>query len=331
MAIRCHPALPGDIRKCVEIVAAHSVLRNRYAEILPDLSQVMLSLLGREAFTCVVVEEEGVTSRILGGWVSTFVQESFFREMKTPPSFWGTPEIVRRELNGQSVILPDSELRRENFGRGLSLFIWHLGIPEDERRLELVSTILDSFVKAHRGYNLTEFIGQADSWNHFAAMRQAGGCIILPASGEYADCLESIDVDVTQTPVNVGITRELAQGAAIGSWCSLMFDYSPPRLGLNRSQQRLLSAALNGHTDEELSKHLDISLLTVKKVWVEINRRAAQHLPEAFADLLHDNHTQRRGKQKRHRLLSFLQKHPEELRPTLPQRKGAIARKQSVG
>ena len=49
MAIRGRPAKPHDIRKCVEIVTAHSVLRSRYAEILSDLSPVMLSLLGREA------------------------------------------------------------------------------------------------------------------------------------------------------------------------------------------------------------------------------------------------------------------------------------------
>jgi DNA-binding CsgD family transcriptional regulator len=291
----------------------------------------MLSLLGREAFSCMVVEEEGVTSRILGASVSTFVQESFFCEMKTPPSFWGTPEIVRRELNGQSVILSNDELRRDNIGSGLNLFVWHLGISEDERRLEVGSTMLDSFVKAHGGYNLKEFMGQADTWGHFAAMRQAGGCFIRPTGGEYADSLESIDVDVTQTPVNVGISREMARGTAIGSWCSALFDYSSPRLGLSRSQQRLLSAALNGHTDEELSKHLDISLFTVKKVWLEIDRRAALNLPEVFADLRHDGQTQWRGKQKRHRLLSYLQEHPEELRPALRQRNGTIVGKQSIG
>jgi hypothetical protein len=279
----------------------------------------MLSLLGREAFSFMVVEEEGVTSRVLGGWVSTFVQESFFREIKTPPSFWGTPEIVRRELDGQSVILSDSELRRDNIGRGLNLFIWHLGIPEDEHRLEVGSTIVNSFVKAHRGYNLKEFMGQADSWNHFAAMRQSGGCIIRPTSGEYADCFESIEVDVTQTPVNVGITRELARGSAIGSWGSSLFDYSPPHMGLSHAQQRLLSAALAGHTDEELAEELGVSLFTVKKVWREIDRRAAEQLPVQFAGFFEEDQAQHRGRQKRHHLLAYLNDHPEELRPILRQ------------
>jgi hypothetical protein len=92
-----------------------------------------------------------------------------------------------------------------------------------------------------------------------------------------------------------------------------------------------LSAALNGHTDEELSKHLDISLFTVKKVWLEIDRRAALNLPEVFADFRHDGQTQWRGKQKRHRLLSYLHEHPEELRPALRQRNGTIVGKQSIG
>jgi hypothetical protein len=180
MTVRGRPAKPNDIRKCVGIVAAHPVLRRRYAEILSDLPKVMLSLLSREAFSCMVVAEEGATSQILGGAVSTFVQESFFREIKMPPSFWGTPEIVRRELKGQSVILSNSELLRANADNGLNLFIWHLGIPDDQQRPEVVTALLSSFVNAYGGYNLKEFIGQADSWRHFAAMRQSGGCIIWP-------------------------------------------------------------------------------------------------------------------------------------------------------
>jgi hypothetical protein len=314
----------------VGIVAAHPVLRRRYAEILSDLPKVMLSLLSREAFSCMVVAEEGATSQILGGAVSTFVQESFFREIKMPPSFWGTPEIVRRELKGQSVILSNSELLRANADNGLNLFIWHLGIPDDQQRPEVVTALLSSFVNAYGGYNLKEFIGQADSWRHFAAMRQSGGCIIWPESGEYADHFESIEVDVTQTPVNVGITRELAQGPAIGSWVSTLFNYSPPRLGLSRAQQRMISAALDGHIDEELSKQLSISLFTVKKEWLEVGRRAARNLPAAFADFLHEDQPKWRGKQKRHRLLAYLHEHPEELRPTLRQRKNNVAGKQII-
>jgi DNA-binding CsgD family transcriptional regulator len=320
MAIRGRPAQPGDIRKCVEVVCAHPVLRHRYAEILADLPYVMESLRGREAFACTVFEEVEQFPRILGGSVSTFVQESFFREIKTPPSFWGTPEIVRRELKGESVILSDSEVLRANAGDGLNMFIWHLGVlNEDAEHLEVAASMLNSFVNIFRGYNLKEFLGQPDTQNHFIGMRNAGGIVIRPSDGRYADYHESIDVDVTKVPVSVGITRELAQRASIGSWISSLFQYSSPQMGLSRAQQRLLSAALAGHTDEELGGELGISLFTVKKVWREIDRRAAEKLPVQFANFFEENQAQHRGRQKRHHLLAYLHEHPEELRPILRQ------------
>ena len=74
-------------------------------------------------------------------------------------------------------------------------------------------------------------------------------------------------------PRNVGMTRELAltHGA---SWVGTLFLYAPPRIGLSRSEQRLLlSAFTQGGTDEELSANLAISVFAVKKAWRSIYDR----------------------------------------------------------
>ena len=74
----------------------------------------------------------------------------------------------------------------------------------------------------------------------------------------------------------VGITRDLElkrQRDWGGSWVGALFDYHPPMLGFNRSEQRLLSCALPGATDEQLAETLGTSLPTVKKMWISIYRR----------------------------------------------------------
>jgi hypothetical protein len=59
-----------------------------------------------------------------------------------------------------------------------------------------------------------------------------------------------------------------------------LFDDHPPVLGLNRSEQRLLSCALPGATDEQLAETLELSLPAVKKTWASIYRRVEDCLPD---------------------------------------------------
>jgi len=321
MPFRRRPARPNDLCKCVNVLAAHPILGPRYAGILADLQKVMLSLLEREAFNCTVFEEIGPPVRILGGAVSSFVQDSFLRQLKTPPSFWGTPELVLRELSDRSAILSDQEVRYANSNDGLSMYVWHTGmLEEDLERMEVATLVLSTFIENFRGYNLKEFLGQAESWRQFGAMRQAGGCFVRPSDGQYAEYHEAIKpADVAKTPLLVGTTREMARGRTIGSMIALLFNYTPPRLGLRRSHQRLVLAALAGQTDEELSKELGVSLAAVKKAWREISNLMAPYLP-LVGDAHGDGHRHSRGKQKRHHLLAYFREHPEELRPIERQR-----------
>lgn len=87
-------------------------------------------------------------------------------------------------------------------------------------------------------------------------------------------------------------------------------------LGFNRSEQRLLSCALPGATDEQLTEMLEVSLPAIKKMWISIYHRVENCLPELISDPLPgDTPASGRGKEKRRRLLAYLREHPEELRP----------------
>ena len=117
----------------------------------------------------------------------------------------------------------------------------------------------------------------------------------------------------------MGTTRELEQapGNWSASWVGHLFDYRPPRLGLSRSEQRLLSYALSGATDEHMADAMGVSLPTVKKRWISIYQRMEDSVPALVSDTRADMPAASRGREKRRGLLSYLREHPEELRPVL--------------
>ena len=137
--------------------------------------------------------------------------------------------------------------------------------------------------------------------------------------GGYTCNLRKDPTEIVRNPHILGITRELEakrQSRWAGSWVGALFDYHPPVLGFNRSEQRMLSCAVPGATDEQLAEALETSLSVVKKMWVSIYRRVEDYRPELVASPLpSDMPASGRGREKRRRLLAYLREHPEELRP----------------
>lgn len=142
---------------------------------------------------------------------------------------------------------------------------------------------------------------------------EGGGLPLSPVSGEYT---ESLDLPSTlDQPHLFGLTRELARDKM--SWISSLFLYRPPEIIFSGSERKLLTVALRGLTDEELSDELAISLSGVKKVWCSIYERASQFV-DGFIQNSEFEEEQRngdRGKQKKQRIVAHLREHPEELRP----------------
>ncbi|MDQ2688075.1 MAG: hypothetical protein M3Y28_09440, partial [Armatimonadota bacterium] len=102
-----------------------------------------------------------------------------------------------------------------------------------------------------------------------------------------------------------------------GSYISVMFQHTPPRIWFRPAEQQLLLQALQGVTDEEMAASLNLSQSAVKNRWRGIYDRvmksAADLLPQhSFENGLSD---QKRSKEKRRRLLNYLRYHMEELRP----------------
>jgi hypothetical protein len=167
-----------------------------------------------------------------------------------------------------------------------------------------------SFVRNLRGYHLVEIIGEV-SGHADLTWALSGG---FRVRSDYADWYKD-RVDPHPRRYLIGLTRDEALSTQ-GSVLSLMFHYAPPRFAFTSAQRRLLDEAMQHKTDAEIASALCISVSAVKKGWAAIFDRAGdvlasiplQSTPLSAAQSV-------RGIQKRHRLLTYLLDHPEELRP----------------
>jgi DNA-binding CsgD family transcriptional regulator len=117
-------------------------------------------------------------------------------------------------------------------------------------------------------------------------------------------------------PFLIGLRRE---EASEGSTMAPTFFYSRPRFGLKPWEQDMLTQALLGKSDAELSTGLHVSPSTVAKRWHAIYERTAAVATDLFpCDAATGQSPQTRGSEKRRHLLAYLRHHPEELRPHLP-------------
>jgi hypothetical protein len=336
MAVQSRRMQPRDVDHCVELIAAHPVIGPRYGAAINDLRTAWLRLLSCQAKNATVFEKvERSRSKLCFVGVTVFVTDDFVRELKTAPLFWFGPELAKRIAQGRAVILSDKELAEANARDGLNLLVWEGcfqlesgGDPEVPRH------VMDVFVDEHKGYRLKELISsQLESPERLAWTLQSG-CFLWDAeNGRYADAPMGEISRIASTPHIVGITRdlELQRRPWGASWVGTLFDYEPPRFAFTRPEQRLLLSALSGDvTDQELAENLALSVAAIKKEWLSIYDRVAGCDANVIGDNAQPDATSKRGKEKRRRLLAYLRRHPEELRPASPrvhplQRTGRIS------
>ena len=335
MSLRWRPMKPKDVAGCAGIIAAHPVIGPRYGPLVKDLGRAWLRLLDSQAMTTAVFEEvEKGRVTLAGVGVGVFVHDEFVRELKTRPQFWFGPELVKRALDGNSPVLSDQEVRAANSGDGLNELVWET-LPRQSfaQRTELYHLMGGAYIEIHRGFRLKEMItSQAESPQRLQWALDAGGLCWDPKTARYVKSLKRGMEEFARDPHIVGITRELEFGRP-GSWVGSLFDYRPPRFWFSVGEQRLLIHGIADRTETNalLAKELGVSLPTVKKMWLSIYDRVAQQAPELMAGDAPSGADGKRGKEKRRRLLAYLQDHPEELRPVLRRSNGQKTRRQVAG
>ncbi|MGC1386062.1 MAG: hypothetical protein WA823_19985 [Candidatus Acidiferrales bacterium] len=304
-----------DMSACVEIIAAHPVLGPRYGPALDHLESAWRPILRSDAFFGLVFKETAPgMSRTLGAQIACFITDQFAAEIVTRPLKWIGPKLVNRVLSGPLPILTDAEVRRANSTDGLNLLVWPACFsPEDETDVELRQTCQALFFDLFRGFNVKRMQTQVTHPMELHMAVNSGAGYLLDTDPNYSQDLGKSEWVVMQFHM-LETTRELSSQHP-GTWVHQFFAYRKPKIGLPPSEQRLLCAALQGGTDEELAKVLSISLSAVKKMWASVYLRVESIKPSDLKFAPNANADGDRGREKKHKLLAYLREHQEELRP----------------
>lgn len=318
--MRYRPMEPGDVRECAEIVAKHPIIGPRYGSRIKDLPAAWLRLLACEAkCASVFYADDGSHAPICFVGVSIFVTDDFVRELKAAPGFWLGPELVMRILRGDSPVLLEAQFVEANSRGGLNLIVWEGCFRSGfETNSEINGYVMSAFIEEHSGYLFKELISsQMESVERLRWVLGSGARLWNSVAGRYETSFTMPLECIVEKPHLLGVTRKMERTDPWNqSWVGSLFDYRPPVCGFSRSERRMLLTALQGGTDEELSRELNLSVPTIKKMWISVYRRIDDRLPE-----LNPNRSEpevemtRRGKEKKRHLLTYLRKHPEELRP----------------
>lgn len=255
--------------------------------------------------------------RIVGFGGAIFVSDSLFRQETANPAPGLNARIVASIANGTADVLSHEEIRRANTRDGLNLVISHAAwVPNalvGDQWSAFESVMSQAFFGLVRGYRLVRLVREAGSSEAIAHVK---------AQRIFAT-MHTFEAFHAANPDN-GWNRDRALFVAERDDClalpasvaSMLFSYTEPLLHLRDTDQELLLAALDGSTDVELARALQLKLPTLKKRWASLFDRVRSIRPDLVPYAEDDTHDTR-GPQKRHRLLAYLRDHPEELRPRL--------------
>lgn len=254
-------------------------------------------------------------SQIVGFGSTVFVSDAFCRQETANPRPGLNARIIASVAEGRSVVLTHEEVRRANTFEGLTIAIMHaLWIPLSADQVSALERVMSqAFYQLIRGYRLLRLLREAGSDQAIAHIKAQR----IFATSFTFDSFHRANLDNRWNRDRALFVAERDDCLALpASVAAMVFSYSEPTLPLHDADQELVLAALNGATDAELARTLDLKLPALKKRWASLFDRVRSVRPDLVP--FPDSPTlQSRGPQKRHRLLAYLRDHPEELRPRL--------------
>lgn len=311
------PLEERDISACLRLLGGHLAYP---ASILPEFPKVWRKLLRDDATVTAVAEGGHLDSKpgsILAFGMVVFVTDAWMAASQAGDEPYLSVRTIRQELAGPSPILRPEAIRRNNAGSGLNaLHLHYVAAPlSEEFQPALDYRMRLAFVEDMRGYRVKS--AAIELWDEVPPHAISGGP--YPVLTDYANVFRQRGEPLPppgRRPFLLGITRQEAL-AEFGRAVAPAFVETSSRLDFTRAEQQLLRQAILGYTDVELARRLKLAVPTIKSRWRTIYDRLGDIVPELVVDVASPSNVGTRGQEKRRRLLEYIRRHPEELRPGL--------------
>ncbi len=240
---------------------------------------------------------------IIGFGAAVFVSTEFSDSELANPRPGINARFIAAVHEQRRVALTAAEVAQGNAGGGLDLLVlygsWLAPMLSPWENAQVQTLLPLTLAQLTAGYRVNRMFAEAIGDNEVAFVRGTG---IAREIATFPELNRVINVTTPQEAF-----------AQPGSFVRPMFIHREPLLRLSKAEQELLAPALAGQTDSELAAYLRLTMPAVKARWRSIFARLAQIEQPYLAPEF--NGKGGRGPQKRHRVLSYMREHPEELRP----------------
>ena len=275
-------------------------------------------LVKNPRFTGVVLEspEPIAGHRTVAFAAAVFVSKEFSDCEIFAPKPGLNARIIASIDTGRSVVLTEAELQYGNTYDGLFQAIlystWKRGILTSEQTAQVEMDFAKIYFQIFAGYRLERLLFEAtDSLD----IEHAKATKVWNIISDFADFHAGNAGNSWNRDRALAVIERTGALSVLGSASALFFDYHKPILRFTRGDRELLEAAIEGLTDDELACALHLKKQTVKKRWASVFDQAASVMPGLLPESDGTINRPTRGPQKRHHLLAYVRRHPEELRP----------------
>jgi DNA-binding CsgD family transcriptional regulator len=302
----------GDLAQCLRLHPA-----KMGAEIVghDDAVRAWLKLFEMSHATrSAVVEMHGKGGvQIVGFGLASFVKKSFVEDELRNPRPGLNARIIASIVNGNPVVATYAETRDANTRGDLQQVIldtsWKNGsltaAQVDEVRVILGQSYQELFAGYHFSRVLSEMVDAIDLWH----VRDTKVFREVDRFEDFRRANPEIEWNSDRALLEVTLDTLRAEPHSIAS--GLFQHHAPPQFAFTRGEQELLELALEGAEDSSIAKSLFVTLPAIKRRWSHVFERVGLIRP----DLCPLDGEGTRGIQKRHRILTYVRSHPEELRP----------------
>jgi biotin operon repressor len=210
-------------------------------------------------------------------------------------------------------VMDRGAIRSAHAQRRLSLLVLHFWArpqPGDPDFMPVFEQSSSLFKELHQGFGVQRVLQQVPA-------DRAG---LLAMAGFRSVRTEQADARGGSAARTMMLIDADAACSNPGTWISFLFMSPPARLGLGAAAQRMLTLALEQHTDDDIARLLGCSRDYVRKLWNE----AYEALEDAGVLIKRhrggrgqDDAGASRGRERRRQALNHLRHNLQELRPGL--------------
>lgn len=320
--VRIRDLMAGDGDAIARLMCQQTVLSREVAANLPTLLE---QAIGRGCIIGAVIGDAATPSTIVGATLSCFVPSAFARACRRAGHLLLTSHLLHSLLPGQTpLMLGPREQALGNQADGLDLVVLDMPVAETDLAAqgyrELLHHVLTANLMLLRGFNVRSLMTEASV--EFSPLIVGTGLReIVRARIDRAMAGLAFPAIRAEERALFAVTRDDMAALPPGSPASIIMTYVKPQFRFTPKEQKLLTLALRGHTDNSLAEALGVSANAVKQAWRNIYDHCQDVVPEIFGSTERGNGDSSRGAEKRRLLLVHIRDNLQELRPLHARRK----------